>query len=144
MSPKSTIMARKSSRKKGVASLEARKRPKTTSGPQLGTYGRKKLKVSLTPGHKAVLRRGTATPVIRTLRPRTGPMSRADREFLIFCIKHILTSTNLVIKEGVNWRLRESIAGVNSGEAFTSLDACAASMVASLEAQYQERVVAAA
>ncbi len=144
MPPRSSIMARKSSQKKGVASLEARRRPRTTSGPQLGRYGRKSPKLKLTPGHKAILRR-RVLPSSRPPQPRELlKFSRAGREFLNYCIKHILTSSNLVLKEGSNWKVNQSVAGVNPGEFFTSLDACAESMISYLEAQYKEQVPSAA
>ena len=61
----------------------------------------------------------------------------AQRDFLHFAIKRILTSGNLVILSGEQCQLNQAVGGVNPGENFTSLDACADSLIASLRAQYE-------
>ncbi|OFZ18278.1 MAG: hypothetical protein A2X94_07525 [Bdellovibrionales bacterium GWB1_55_8] len=61
----------------------------------------------------------------------------AQRDFLHFAIKRILTSGNLVKLSGEQCELAAVIAGVNPGENFVSLDACADSVIASLRSQYE-------
>ena len=119
---------RKISRKKGVASAEAHPKPKTTSGPKLGVYGLRHPASKLTPGHRRALRTN-----IQAARSVAGQF---NHKFIVFCIKHILTSGNLVLKKGNQWRLRNDIAEVGAGEPFTSLDACGEAMIAALQVQY--------
>jgi len=137
MPPKNTTLTRRSSRKKVLNSVNARRKPLTTSEPRLGAYGRKHPAPKLTPGHKRILR-GTTSKKPRQASQGSDEHPAPSRGgFLLFCIKRVLTSGDLVLRDGNLWRLREDVVGVSSGEDFISLDACAQAMISSLEAQYR-------
>jgi hypothetical protein len=54
----------------------------------------------------------------------------------LFCVKRVLEAAGLIVKEGSLWHLQEDVASIAAGESFTSLEACAKAMVASLQRQY--------
>ena len=62
----------------------------------------------------------------------------SSRNFLVFCIRNILTTGGLVSRDGSNWHLREDVAGVSADEGFTSIDACTQGVVSSLEMLYRK------
>lgn len=134
------ILSRRTARKKGVASAQARQRPATTSGPRLGTY---RLKHSEQRQPTLGRKRGMLPGKARAVEPESI-QNPAKQDFLVFCVRQILTSGGLVLREGPYWSLREDVGGVSKGEVFISLDSCARAVAAALQYQYfGEREVAA-